>query len=426
MKEETKTKKNLISKMKKILIIMCFSILNLNAQVVDVNSKMSDVEYSEEANINATGGDFSRAIWNMSKAIELNPNKGSYYALRGELYTKLGNDEDAIKDFDKAIKIVPDHTYYIFRGNCKLRKETNESLREAIEDYTACIKMNDSYEIAYFNRASAYHTMRMFKKALTDYDKAIALNKTYMKAYFKRGAAYMEVGMRAKACEDFKMVSVIDPYARGGKTAEKEFCDIKNLTIQQLYLDSGHLSEFEENYELAIDFYTKAIQADPTNTKAYMKRAYAKEDLNDIDGACEDFYRAKELGYKGAQDLIDSDCSDVTPQRDLYESGNAKMAVSDYKGAIEEYTKSIAINNTAAMTFAGRGTAKAYLEDYKGAIEDYTAAINLDPSYFEAIRNRGVAKAKSHDMEGACKDIKRASDLGDQQATDMYNRNCKD
>jgi tetratricopeptide (TPR) repeat protein len=39
-----------------------------------------------------------------------------------------------------------------------------------------------------------------------------------------------------------------------------------------------------------------------------------------------------------------------------------------------------------------RGVAKANISDYRGAIQDYSKAIELDPAYAGAYVNRGIAK----------------------------------
>jgi len=51
--------------------------------------------------------------------------------------------------------------------------------------------------------------------------------------------------------------------------------------------------------------------------------------------------------------------------------------LSDYKGAIEDFTRAINLRNDDAEAYNYRGVSKSALGDYKGAIEDYNRAISL-------------------------------------------------
>jgi len=53
------------------------------------------------------------------------------------------------------------------------------------------------------------------------------------------------------------------------------------------------------------------------------------------------------------------------------------------------------------------------LKDYTSAIEDYTKSINLNQSYVDAYHNRGLAYAIQADYISATTDAKKACSLGD-------------
>ena len=62
---------------------------------------------------------------------------------------------------------------------------------------------------------------------------------------------------------------------------------------------------------------------------------------------------------------------------EYFNSGNAKVKLQDYRGAIDDYTKVIiGFENLEANNFKSRGDAKYELNDFRGSIEDYTKAIN--------------------------------------------------
>ena len=67
---------------------------------------------------------------------------------------------------------------------------------------------------------------------------------------------------------------------------------------------------------------------------------------------------------------------------------------------------------------------KAKAGDHYGAISDYTKAIEINPNYALAFANRGSAKESIGDMKGACADWQKASQLGDQDATQWVRKQC--
>ena len=57
-------------------------------------------------------GDFSDAIEDYTKAIELDPNYADAYINRGIAKNKLENHSGAITDFTKAIELDPNYDYH--------------------------------------------------------------------------------------------------------------------------------------------------------------------------------------------------------------------------------------------------------------------------------------------------------------------------
>lgn len=91
-------------------------------------------------------GDFSAAIVNYSKVIELNGKDASPYLGRGLALYNQRNYDSAIADFNKAIELNPkDSTAYFKRGDAfeKLGKVQN-----AIDDYQKAVDLESGNEIA--------------------------------------------------------------------------------------------------------------------------------------------------------------------------------------------------------------------------------------------------------------------------------------
>ena len=97
------------------------------------------------------------------------------YFERADLYSEKDQDDLAIADYDKAIKLKPDYwNAYLNRG---FAFENKESFDYAIADYTQIINSSsDQFKpVAYLRRGSCYAQLRDKERATADLLKAIQL-----------------------------------------------------------------------------------------------------------------------------------------------------------------------------------------------------------------------------------------------------------
>jgi hypothetical protein len=131
------------------------------------NDNLSESErYFYSGNSHYDLKDYSSAIKNYTKAIELNLNFTNAYYNRGLVYNEL-------KDYSSAIR-----------------------------DYTKAIELNPNYANAYYNRGLAYNNLKDYDSSIKDYTKAIDIDSNYVKAYNNRAISYSEQGNLASATED--------------------------------------------------------------------------------------------------------------------------------------------------------------------------------------------------------------------------------
>jgi tetratricopeptide (TPR) repeat protein len=84
------------------------------------------------------------------------------------------------------------------RGNAAFQKG---KYGDAIEEYTAALKINQLNPILWGNRAAAYLGLDQYEKALEDCHKATKLDENYVKAYYREATAFMYLGNLFKARE---------------------------------------------------------------------------------------------------------------------------------------------------------------------------------------------------------------------------------
>ena len=123
--------------------------------------------------------------------------------------------------------------------------------------------------------------------------------------------------------------------------------------------------------------YSLSLNAQKRNSELVklIESGQTKIDLEDFDGAIENFNKAIKL--------------DSESLKANYYRGLAKYRKGDDKGAIIDFTNSIKISPNNTTLYNQRGVAKANIKDYLGAIDDQNKAIELDPVNIYAIYSRG-------------------------------------
>jgi|GEM_PF-1782840 len=148
--------------------------------------------------------------------------------------------------------------------------------------------------------------------------------------------------------------------------------------------------------------------ANPQTSVDFNRRAYARKDKGDFDGALADYTKAIEL----------------EPQLSVLwnNRGNARKSAGDLDGAFADYSKAIELNPRDAKVWNNRGVIRSARGDFEGAIADFTRAIELDPTYANPWNLRGLARKEKGDIDGAIADSSKAIELDPNVAGYWTNR----
>ena len=85
--------------------------------------------------------------------------------------------------------------------------------------------------------------------------------------------------------------------------------------------------------------------------------------------------------------------------------------INDWAGMREDCTQAIRLRPNSADLYNLRGTACFRLEDYDAALDDYDRSIALDNQRYESYFNRGLVKQRQMNLEEALVDFRRALGL---------------
>ena len=122
------------------------------------------------------------------------------YCNRGNLHSQLGNNQQAIGDYNEAMKLdslEPD--IYNNRGNAYAELGNNQ---QAIGDYNKAVELDSLEPDIYNNVGNAYSRLGKPRQAIVYYDKALKLTSKEPKIYCNRGSAYFDLGNFQQAIDD--------------------------------------------------------------------------------------------------------------------------------------------------------------------------------------------------------------------------------
>ncbi|HWY30122.1 MAG TPA: tetratricopeptide repeat protein [Candidatus Acidoferrum sp.] len=168
--------------------------------------------YIMDAAAYAQVGKWDKMIAECNEAIYLNPNAIDAYRGRGAAYFEKGDWINVISNYSEVIRLEPNDpdssNAYLFIGNAytKLRQYD-----QAISEYDEAIKLDPKNSDAYFSRGYAYGYKRDFDKVTSDYTEVIRLDPTNAQAFYYRGYAYCIKRNYEAAASDYIRASQLDP-----------------------------------------------------------------------------------------------------------------------------------------------------------------------------------------------------------------------
>ena len=133
-----------------------------------------------------------RAMRELDRAIEQNPNDGDAYYKRGLALAQKGQFARAIGDFDQAIRANPADAE-AFNNRCFVRAVLDE-LQRALQDCNESLRLRPNFIDALDSRGLVKLKIGAARDAITDYDAALKINPRHAAALYGRGKAKQKIG----------------------------------------------------------------------------------------------------------------------------------------------------------------------------------------------------------------------------------------
>jgi tetratricopeptide (TPR) repeat protein len=194
---------------------------------------------------------------------------------RGQVYSALGQLNEALVDYTSVIAADPNWPEYYFDRANLLRRLNRDD--EALADYETAMRLSPAFHEAYYNRGDIRMSRGDIDGALADFDYVLELDSEFVDAYINRAGIHLDASDLDAAHHD----------AIAGLTVD--------LDNPYLHVVLGQVHAEREQYLAARAAFDRAVEADPELVAALSGRASVAYALGDFEAALADLRRAVEL-----------------------------------------------------------------------------------------------------------------------------------
>lgn len=251
-------------------------------------------------------GDYERAIQYFTNDIENEPARlVNYYVARASCYLLMGQKERAVPDIERALKIEPNHAFALeLRGEVYALEKNYDA---AMALFSRVQTINPHWAVPYFDRASIMLDCREFQPALAELNKAVSFQGRMPLFYLVRSLAHFRLGDLESARKDQDLAVQLAPedtlvmadinlilYEDNLDWAQDFYSRVlaKNPRDGLALHGRADACRMNDEHELAVGYYTRAIDINPREPRLYLGRGKSYLKLNEVEKAKADFEKA--------------------------------------------------------------------------------------------------------------------------------------
>ncbi len=180
------------------------------------------------------------AVREYQTAIKLQPDLFMPHYNLGVAYRKQGRLDDAVREFQTAIKLKPDAADA--HSNLGVAYQEQGRLDDAIGEFQIAIKLKPDHDSAHLNLGVAYQEQGRLDDAVKEYQTAIKLKPDAADVHSNLGAAYQKQGRLDDAIKEYQTAIKLKPDYEA---------DAHN-NLGAAYQEQGRLNDAIKEYQTAI------------------------------------------------------------------------------------------------------------------------------------------------------------------------------
>jgi tetratricopeptide (TPR) repeat protein len=215
--------------------------------------------------------DYDRALQDFDEAIRADPKLARAFANRGAVRGARQDFDRAIEDFSQVVKLAPSPSAFADRAGMY---RLNGQHEEAIRDYDEAIRLNPAFEEALLNRAITLAGTSRCAAAIPDFTRVLELNPKQALALVDRAVCHEAAGRDDLALD-----------SRSQEGLERR----------------AALHFRARRYDRALADYAQALIVNPSSATALYGRGVLKRLAGDIRGGDQDIEMAKAMRPRVAE-----------------------------------------------------------------------------------------------------------------------------
>ena len=356
--------------------------------------------YMKRGRILVEAGELDSGLNDLDKAVCMDSSNADAYQNRAIAHARKGDYKRAIYDVTKAIEVSRDRTNLeqlrlkIITNRAHTSLATGE-YDDALADYNEVIKELHHSAADHFLRGTAYKLSGNYERARTDFDRALFISVS--------GSNNLLDPIWITEGEDNEM-GCIRSLGRFNPDNPWDWC---HVGIAHLIRDVRR-----DDVEDAIEAFSRAIEYQPDYADAYRNRGYAYYHWVYDWGGYHDDLKAC------LSDFAEAICLNPNDPLTYFFRGDAYSRMfEDYDKAIADFTMAISLGLNEATSYCSRGLAYEAKCIYENAIVDYGEAIRLDPNDSYLYELRAEAFEKIGENTKATEDRKRVMEMRQSKQT---------
>jgi tetratricopeptide (TPR) repeat protein len=203
------------------------------------------------------------------------PTNATVLHLLGLLDFQQSNFQASIKRIDRAITLEPYIAdYHLDKSNTLFQLGR---LEEALSSCNDAIKLRESFEVAFYQRAIVLQKLNRYEEALVSLDNAIKFNSKFVEALHRRGGLLLKLNRPLQALKCLDNLIEFEPL------------------LAQAHSDRGIALSNLHRLEESLTSYERAINIKPDLTIAYANMGALLKKIGYFDRALKCFLRCREL-----------------------------------------------------------------------------------------------------------------------------------
>jgi len=355
--------------------------IELYKDVVERSENKDDYSFNQLGVLNFQAGKVKEAVSFYKAALELVPDAPVYNSNIALAYEALKLFPEAEAIYEKMIELDKgDHKSY---NNLGVTQFKQGNLVEAEANYLKAVSEGGQQPAYLENLAVLYRQKGDAEKAIDYFEKLLAVEPDNAVNQNDLGVLYFQKGMNDKAIEKYNEAIKLKPevslyhenlgiaYEAKGDSQNALQCYEKALDLTQdkprLYsrLGTFYYNDKEKNLDKAIEYYSKAVTAEPKNEQYVENLAVTLMESGNL---------KKEEKY--IRQLLKINPNHFNAWNEL---GVLAYKKAKYNEAVDYYQKAAAINGNISVIHKNIADAFFAAGEFEKAAEYFQKAIDLDP-----------------------------------------------